>query len=448
MTIAIKKPGTNDQSTDQLSQNKTSQPAAQPVDLEAMGKAARQASRKLARLSSTRKNEALHAIADALEARSAEVLAQNELDIVDGRASGLSDALLDRLLLTPDRIRGLADDTRKVAALPDPVGEELESRLLPNGLRLSRRRIPIGVLGVIYEARPNTTIDIAVLSLKTGNAVILRGGKETLRSNLALVSVICGALQAQGLPSEAIQYIGNPDRALVSQFLRMDEYVDMLIPRGGNSLHRLCRDQSTIPVITGGIGICHYYVDISADQERGMDVIVNARTQRPSVCNALDTLLVNRKIAPEFLPKLAQRMAECGVELRATPDAMPHLTDRGATVLPAGPDDWDTEWMTLILGVKLVDSLDEAIAHIQEHSQDHSDGILTQDWNNAQRFVDAVNSSAVFVNASTRFNDGGEFGLGAEVAISTQKLHARGPMGLEELTTYKWIVLGDMQVRE
>ena len=448
MTIAVKKPGAIEHTTDQPSQNKRSQPAAQPVDLEAMGKAARQASRKLAGLPSTRKNEALQAIADALEARSAEVLAQNELDIADGRANGLSDALLDRLLLTPDRIRGLADDTRKVAALPDPVGAELESRLLPNGIRLSRRRIPIGVLGVIYEARPNTTIDIAVLSLKTGNAVILRGGKETLRSNMALVSVIADALQAQGLPSEAVQYIGNPDRALVSQFLRMDAYVDMLIPRGGNSLHRLCREQSTIPVITGGIGICHYYIDITADQERGMDVIVNARTQRPSVCNSLDTLLVNRRIAAEFLPKLAQRMAECGVEIRATPDAMPFLTDYGATVIPAGPDDWDTEWMTLILGVKLVDSLDEAIAHIQEHSQDHSDGILTQDWNNAQRFVDAVNSSAVFVNASTRFNDGGQFGLGAEVAISTQKLHARGPMGLEELTTYKWIVLGDMHVRE
>ena len=455
MTVAVTKSNLqegnssrNDRESGHSAPKRPGQEPNQSVDLEAMGKAARQASRKLAGLSSSRKNDALLAIADALEAGSAEVLAQNELDIADGRANGLSEALLDRLLLTPERIRGLADDTRKVAALPDPVGAELESRLLPNGLRLSRRRIPIGVLGVIYEARPNTTIDIAVLSLKTGNAVILRGGKETLRSNLALVAVIADALQAQGLPREAIQYIGNPDRALVSQFLRMDHYVDMLIPRGGNSLHRLCREQSTIPVITGGIGICHYYVDITADQERGMDVIVNARTQRPSVCNALDTLLVNRQIAAEFLPKLARRMAECGVEVRATPDAMPHLADQGATVIQAGPDDWDTEWMALILGVKLVDSLDEAIAHIQEHSQDHSDGILTQDWHNAQRFVDAVNSSAVFVNASTRFNDGGQFGLGAEVAISTQKLHARGPMGLEELTTYKWIVLGDMHVRE
>lgn len=422
--------------------------AAQMVDLNTMGQRARLASRTLAVLTPTQKNEALHAIAAALEAKSTAVIAQNELDIADGRANGLSDALLDRLLLTRQRIRGLTDDTRRVAALPDPVGTDLESRLLPNGVRLSRRRIPIGVLGVIYEARPNVTIDIAVLSLKTGNAAILRGGKETLRSNLALVEVIRDALIEQGLPGESIQYIGNPDRALVSQFLRMDEYVDMLIPRGGNSLHRLCREQSTIPVITGGIGICHYYVDISADQERGIDVIVNAKTQRPSVCNTLDTLLVNRQIAAEFLPKLARRMAVCGVEMRAAPDALPLLQGQGATVAPAGPHDWDTEWMALILGVKLVDSLEEAIVHIQEHSQDHSDGILTNDWNNAQKFVDAINSSAVFVNASTRFNDGGQFGLGAEVAISTQKLHARGPMGLEELTTYKWVVLGDMHVRE
>lgn len=419
----------------------------QAVDLEAMGRTARAASRKLAVLNTSQKNAALLAIADALESQADAVIAQNALDIADGRANGLSDALLDRLLLTPQRIQVLADDTCNVASLPDPVGSELESRMLPNGIRLSRRRIPVGVLGVIYEARPNVTIDIATLCLKTGNAVILRGGKETLRSNLALVGVIQSALESEGLPLEAVQYIGNPDRALVSQFLRMDSYVDMLIPRGGNSLHRLCREQSTIPVITGGIGICHLFVDTSADQARSLEVIVNGRVQRPSVCNSVDTVLVHRRIADEFLPKLARRMAQERVEMRATPDALPLLEGQGADVLPAGPEDFDTEWMALILGVKIVDSLDEAVEHIQEHSQDHSDGILTNDWANAMRFVDAVNSSAVFVNASTRFNDGGQFGLGAEVAISTQKLHARGPMGLEELTTYKWVVLGDFHVR-
>ena len=419
----------------------------QTVDLLAMGKAARIASRKLGLLTSSQKNAALLAIADALESQAEEVIARNALDIADGRANGLSDALLDRLLLTPKRMQALADDTRNVAGLPDPVGAEMESRMLPNGIRLSRRRIPVGVLGVIYEARPNVTIDIATLCLKTGNAVILRGGKETRRSNLALVAVIQSALEKAGLPVEAVQYIGDPDRALVSQFLKMDKYVDMLIPRGGNSLHRLCREQSTIPVITGGIGICHLFVDVSADQARSLDVIVNGRVQRPSVCNSLDTILVHRQIAAEFLPKVARRMAQERVELRATPDAFSLLQGQGAIVLLAGAEDFDTEWMALILGVKIVDSLDEAVEHIQEHSQDHSDGILTNDWANATRFVDAVNSSAVVVNASTRFNYGGQFGLGAEVAVSTQKLHARGPMGLEELTTYKWVVLGDFHVR-
>ncbi len=420
---------------------------AQTVDLLAMGQAARIASRKLGLLTTSQKNAALLAIADALESQAEGVIAQNALDIADGKASGLSDALLDRLLLTPKRMQALADDTRHVAGLPDPVGAEMESRMLPNGIRLSRRRIPVGVLGVIYEARPNVTIDIATLCLKTGNAVILRGGKETRRSNLALVRVIQSVLEKVGLPLEAIQYIGDPDRALVSQFLKMDKYVDMLIPRGGNSLHRLCREQSTIPVITGGVGICHLFVDVTADQTRSLDVIVNGRVQRPSVCNSLDTILVHRQIAAEFLPKVAARMAQERVEIRATPDALPLLQGQGATVLAAGPEDFDTEWMALILGVKIVDTLDEAVTHIQEHSQDHSDGILTNDWANATRFVDAVNSSAVFVNASTRFNDGGQFGLGAEVAVSTQKLHARGPMGLEELTTYKWVVLGDFHVR-
>ncbi len=418
------------------------------VDLVAMGKVAKSVSRTLATLTSAQKDEALLAIADELEAQAAEVLSQNAQDVADGRRRGLSEALLDRLLLTEERIARLAADTRKVAALPDPVGTEIEARVLPNGLRLSRRRTPIGVLGVIYEARPNVTIDVATLCLKTGNAVILRGGSETLRSNLALVRVIQAALTRTAVPQKAVQYIANPDRSLVTVLLRLDTYVDMIIPRGGAGLHRLCREQSTIPVITGGLGICHIYVDDDIDDVEGaLNVIENAKVQRPSVCNALDTLLVHRKIAPHFLPRVARRLGKLGVELRADERAYPLLAGEGATVRHAKADDFDQEWLALILGIKVVDGLDEAIAHIHAHSTGHSDGILTNNLRKATRFVDEVDASAVFVNASTRFNDGGQFGLGAEVAISTQKLHARGPMGLEALTTYKWVVYGDMHVR-
>ncbi len=420
------------------------------TNLPQLGQAARQASRQLATLTGDQKNNALYAIATALEAETVTILAQNELDIADGRAKGLSDALLDRLLLTPERIGKLAADTRQVATLPDPVGSAIESRVLPNGLHLTKRRIPLGVLGVIYEARPNVTIDIAVLALKTGNAAILRGGKETLRSNLALIEVIQGALVQVGLPSTAVQYIANPDRALVREFMRLDQYVDVLIPRGGHSLHKLCREEATVPVITGGIGICHVFVDETADFAKALDIIENSKVQRPSVCNALDTVLVHERVAADFLPQVAERMAQNGVELRADERAWEILREMAldTAVEPAGPDDFSTEWMALILGLKVVDSLEEAITHIQDHSLDHSDSIVTNDWQNAQRFINAVNSSAVFVNASTRFNDGGQFGLGAEVAVSTQKLHARGPMGLEELTTYKWVVLGDGHIRE
>ncbi|MCC6166081.1 MAG: glutamate-5-semialdehyde dehydrogenase [Caldilineaceae bacterium] len=419
------------------------------VDLEEMGRAAKAAGRKLATLTTAQKNAALLAIADELETQAGQVLAANALDVAGGRAKGLGDALLDRLTLNPARIAGLVADTRRIVDLPDPVGTELESRLLPNGIRLSRRRIPIGVLGVIYEARPNVTIDIATLALKTGNAVILRGGSETLRSNLALIEVIHAALEKVNCPPAAVQLIASPDRAWIAQLLRLDQYVDMIIPRGGAALHKLAKEQSTIPVITGGIGICHLYVDESADLARSVAVVENAKVQRPSVCNSLDTLLVNRRVADEFLPLVASELARSGVELRATGEALDILRhDRhGAQVVEAGPDDFDQEWLALILGVKVVDDLDEAIAHIHAHGSEHSDGILTNNWQNATRFVNEINSSAVFVNASTRFNDGGQFGLGAEVAVSTQKLHARGPMGLEELTTYKWIALGDFHVR-
>jgi glutamate-5-semialdehyde dehydrogenase len=420
------------------------------TDLSQMGQAAKAASRQLGILTTTQKNAALLAIADELEIQTSIVLEHNALDIQDGKDKGLSDALLDRLLLTEKRIAGLAADTRRVAELPDPVGAEIESRVLPNGIRLSKRRIPIGVMGVIYEARPNVTIDIATLCLKTGNAVILRGGTETLRSNLALEEVIQTALEQVNIPKTAVQYICTPDRSLVTQLLRLDKYVDMIVPRGGAGLHRLCKEQSTIPVITGGIGICHIFVDESADLARAVDIVENSKVQRPSVCNALDTLLVHQAVASEFLPGVAARLAQSGVELRAEENALKILqnTEHGARIVPASPDDFDQEWLALILGVKVVNGLDEAIAHIHQHSSEHTDSILTNTLAHATRFVNEINSAAVFVNASTRFTDGGQFGLGAEVAISTQKLHARGPMGLEELTTYKWIGIGDGHIRE
>ncbi|MFL7838267.1 MAG: glutamate-5-semialdehyde dehydrogenase [Candidatus Promineifilaceae bacterium] len=420
------------------------------ADLQAMGQAAKAASYDLATRTTAEKNEALLAIAEEIEARSEAILDANDLDIAAAREQGLSESLIDRLLLTPARVEALARDTRSIVELSDPVGADIESRVMPNGLRLSRRRIPIGVLGVIYEARPNVTIDIATLSLKTGNAAILRGGKETLRSNLALVNVIQEALKKVALPESAVQYIDDPDRALVAQMLRLDRYIDMIIPRGGAGLHRLCREESSIPVITGGIGICHIYADETADIDSAIDIIENAKVQRPSVCNALDTLLVHPSIASELLPKVAQRLAASDVELRACGSALAILqrNGHGARVTQAGPDDFDQEWLSLILGVKVVDGLEEAIAHIHAHSTEHSESILTNDWHNANRFLDAINSSAVFVNASTRFNDGGQFGLGAEVAVSTQKLHARGPMGLAELTTYKWVCIGNGHIRE
>jgi glutamate-5-semialdehyde dehydrogenase len=420
------------------------------TDLNRMGLAAKDAAQSLATTSTKQKNTALLAIADALEAEAPAILDANAQDIGDGRARGLSEAMLDRLLLDEVRLAALAADVRKVVALRDPVGEEMDGRLLPNGMRLVKRRIPLGVVGVIYEARPNVTVDVASLCLKTGNASILRGGSETLRSNLALVKAIQRGLASAGLPEASVQYVGDPDRALVIELLRLDRYVDMIIPRGGAALHRLCREQGTIPVITGGIGICHIFVDESADLERAVDIVENAKVQRPSVCNALDTLLVHRAVAREFLPCVAQRLARSKVELRPAGEALAILEadGGGATVVPAGPGDFDIEWLSLTLGIKVVEDVEEAIAHIRQHSTEHSESILTNSLANANRFVDAINSSAVFVNASTRFNDGGQFGLGAEVAVSTQKLHARGPMGLEELTTYKWIGYGDGQVRE
>jgi glutamate-5-semialdehyde dehydrogenase len=313
-----------------------------------------------------------------------------------------------------------------------------------------RQRVPLGVLGVIYESRPNVTIDVAALAVRTGNVAILRGGSETIRSNRALVAAVHAALAEAGLPETAVQFIGDPDRRHVTGLLRLHEYVDLIIPRGGNALHQFCRENSAIPVITGGIGICHLYVDLSADLKAALPVIRNAKVQRPSVCNALDTLLVHPAVAAEFLPQVVAALAEDGVTFRAEPRALAALGAQGLpeVVSPAGPQDFDTEWLSLVLGLKVVDGLDEAIGHIEAHSTGHSDGILTETAEHAARFVSEVDSAAVYVNASTRFTDGAQLGLGAEVAVSTQRLHARGPMGLPELTTYKWVVQGDYTARK
>ena len=415
--------------------------------LEQMGIAAKAASWQLALLSSREKNQVLEKIADYLEAQTDDILRANAEDLAEARANGLSEAMLDRLALIPARLSGIANDVRQVCNLADPVGQVIDGGLLDSGLRIERRRVPLGVIGVIYEARPNVTVDVASLCLKTGNAAILRGGKETWRTNAATVKVIQQALQECGLPAAAVQAIESPDRALVGEMLKMDKYIDMLIPRGGAGLHKLCREQSTIPVITGGIGVCHIFVDETAEIAHALKIIVNAKTQRPSTCNTVETLLVHRNIADTFLPALSKQMAESGVTLHAAPSALPALQNGPAKVEPVKAEQYDDEYLSLDLNVKVVADMDEAIAHIREHGTQHSDAILTRTLRNANRFINEVDSSAVYVNASTRFTDGGQFGLGAEVAVSTQKLHARGPMGLEALTTYKWIGFGDDTIR-
>ena len=413
-----------------------------------MGRMARAASRQMANADTQTKNEALCALAASLDDHRAAILAGNNLDIEAARTSGMSAALIDRLTLTDKRIEGLSSDLRRVAGLPDPIGERFDESVLPNGLKLWKQRVPLGVIGVVYESRPNVTIDVVGLAVKTGNAAILRGGKESMHSNRILAEMAQKALTQSGLPAGAVQFIDNPDRDLVLELLQLHQFVDIIIPRGGEGLHRFCRENSQIPVITGGIGICHIFVDDSADLTKALPVIYNAKTQRPSVCNALDTLLVHRTIAADFLPRVLQALGPAGVTFRADASAGAFLEQNKPAVQPAGLNDFDTEWMSLVLGLKVVNGLDEAIAHTNAHSMGHSDSILTENPAHAARWINEVDSAAVYVNASTRFTDGGQFGLGAEVAISTQRLHARGPMGLRELTTYKWVAQGSYHVRE
>ncbi|AUW02850.1 glutamate-5-semialdehyde dehydrogenase [Vibrio campbellii] len=407
------------------------------MDLTNMGKAAKDAAFELATASTAQKNQALAIIADELEANAATILTANAKDIELGREAGLTDALLDRLLLNEERLTGIANDVRNVISLNDPVGSEIDSKVLENGMSLSRRRVPLGVVGVIYEARPNVTIDIAALCLKTGNASILRGGKETFFSNMELVKVIQAALAKANLPAASVQYIEKPDRELVSQLLKLDDYVDMIIPRGGAGLHKMCKENSTIPVIIGGFGISHIFVDESADLEKSLNVVENSKVQRPSACNSLDTLLVHEKVAAQFLTMIVERMND-KVTFVAEPKAKA-LMAQAKQIRDAGEGDFDTEWLSYTLGVKVVADVKEAINHMRVHNASHSDAIMTNSLENSELFINSVGSAAVYVNAATRFTDGAQFGLGAEVAVSTQKLHARGPMGLEELTSYKWV---------
>ena len=402
---------------------------------------AKQASVALALFGQTAKNQALLTIADSLESRAAEILQANEKDIEFAKSQGISAAIIDRLLLSESRLKAIADDVRNVASLPDPVGQVIDGGVLASGLKIERQRVPLGVILTIYEARPNVTIDVASLCLKTGNAVILRGGKETKFTNAVLVEVVQNALEKAGLPKLAVQAITDPDRALLLELLKLDRYIDMVIPRGGAGLHQFCKENSTIPVIVGGIGVCHLFVEKTADQEKALDVIVNAKTQRPSTCNTLETLLVDRAVAEEFLPKLVAKMKAVGVTLHS--DDLQNADG----IEPLDQEKLRQEWLSLDLSVVVVDGLDAAVAHIREYGSQHSESILTSDYKLARQFVAQVDAAAVYINASTRFTDGAQFGLGAEVAVSTQKLHARGPMGLEALTTYKWVCEGDYLVR-
>ena len=416
--------------------------------LEQMGKQAKDAAFILAQLTTAEKNHALNIIAEQLEKQADRILAENAKDIELAKQNGLSDALIDRLLLTQARLQGIANDVRYVISLADPVGKIMDGGTLDSGLKIERVRTPLGVIGTIYEARPNVTIDVASLCLKTGNAVILRGGKETQFSNKILVDVVQNALEQAGLPKFAVQAITDPNRDLVMQLLKLDRYVDMIIPRGGAGLHELCKQHSTIPVIVGGVGVCHTFVEESADQNQALLVIDNAKTQRPSTCNTLETLLIQGSIAEEFLPKLVAHLAPKKVKYHAKSAALEILKQAGADVTEVTEQQLREEWGSLDLNVMIVDDTNAAIAHIREYGTQHSESILTSSQTLAHQFIHQVDAAAVYVNASTRFTDGGQFGLGAEVAVSTQKLHARGPMGLEALTSYKWVCEGEYTIRQ
>lgn len=413
--------------------------------LKQMGEQARVAARFLAHATTQQKNDALLAMATALEDQTAAILAANKQDVDTAAANGMSRSMLDRLSLSPERIAGMATGIRQVAALADPIGEVVGGGRRPNGLKIEKVRVPLGVIGMIYEARPNVTSDAAALCLKAGNAVILRGGKEAIHSNTAIANALRDGLTKAGLPADGIQLIPDTSRETATALMKMNDYLDVLIPRGGAGLIRSVVQNATVPVLETGTGNCHIYVDASADIAMAKAIAVNAKASRPSVCNAAESLLVHTEIAEKALPVLAEGLKEAGVRLHVCEKAAAYLSD--IETIPATEEDWDTEYLDYDIAVKVVDSLDEAIAHIARYSTGHSECIVTDSHAAAQRFTAEVDAAAVYVNASTRFTDGDEFGLGAEIGISTQKLHARGPMGLREITTTKYIVTGDGQIR-
>ncbi len=413
------------------------------MDLIQMGQKAKDAARKMNCMDTAAKNRGLFAAAKALIAGEEEILAANEKDVCNAREAGMSAPMVDRLQLSSARIRAMAEGLEQIAGLDDPVGEVLSMRQRPNGLLIGQKRVPLGVIGIIYESRPNVTADAFGLCFKAGNAVILKGGSDAIYSNQAIVKVIQNALAAESIDGDCIQLITDTDRETAAKMMRMNEYIDVLIPRGGAGLIRAVVQNATVPVIETGTGNCHVYVDETADFEMALNIIDNAKTQRTGVCNACESVIVHSSIADAFIKSMAERLAPKSVEMRGDERAMA----ASEAVIPAAEEDWGTEYLNLILSVKTVDSIEEAIAHINRYNTGHSESIVTKDYANAQKFLNEVDAAAVYVNASTRFTDGFEFGFGAEIGISTQKLHARGPMGLKELTSTKYIIYGNGQIR-
>jgi glutamate-5-semialdehyde dehydrogenase len=417
-------------------------------EVETKSQIAKKASRKLAYLPTEIKNKALLSIAKSLIDNQNKILEANKADYQAAEASGMNAAMLDRLMLSPERIKAIAEDVKTVASLPDPVGDIIEERTLPNGLKLIKRRVPLGVIAAIYESRPNVTVDIASLCLKSGNAVVLRGGKESLKSNLALAGIVQKAAYDAGIPEGSIQFIESTDRKAVEDMLKMRGVIDLMIPRGGAGLINMVRENATMAVLAGGIGVCHTYIDKTADIDKAVAIVYNAKVQRPTVCNALDTVLVHADVADKFLPLIAREFVKANVEMHCDKRSLEIVKNTdGLKFKSAQQDDWGKEFLALIAAIKVVDSLDEALDHIDTYGSGHSEAIVTEDQKSSERFLTEVDASSVYSNASTRFTDGSQFGMGAEIGISTQKFHARGPMALKEITSYKWTIIGNGQVR-